>query len=208
MDRKKKLRLYQALFLLIGFTIILITYYQKELPDKQKIISQNLKEKIDKQIQSQKDDVENVFYNVKYSGLDFEGNRYTILSEEAVNSVLDEDLVHMKNVVAKFYFKDDTIMDISSEEGRYNNKTLDMEFSVNVKASYEGSELYAEKAEFLNSKNFLIVSNNVKILDSRGTMFADKLIFDIKEKTLNINSSDESVIKSKLVYKWKKVLEF
>ncbi len=208
MDRKKKLRLYQALFLLIGFTIILITYYQKELPDKQKIISQNLKEKIDKQIQSQKDDVENVFYNVKYSGLDFEGNRYTILSEEAVNSVLDEDLVHMKNVVAKFYFKDDTIMDISSEEGRYNNKTLDMEFSVNVKASYEGSDLYAEKAEFLNSKNFLIVSNNVKILDSRGTMFADKLIFDIKEKTLNINSSDESVIKSKLVYKWKKVLEF
>ena len=201
MDRKKKLRLYQALFLLIGFTIILITYYQKELPDKQKIISQNLKEKIDKQIQSQKDDVENVFYNVKYSGLDFEGNRYTILSEEAVNSVLDEDLVHMKNVVAKFYFKDDTIMDISSEEGRYNNKTLDMEFSVNVKASYEGSDLYADKAEFLNSKNFLIVSNNVKILDSRGTMFADKLIFDIKEKTLNINSSDESVIKSKLVYK-------
>ena len=76
-----------------------------------------------------------------------------------------------------------------------------MEFSVNVKASYEGSDLYADKAEFLNSKNFLIVSNNVKILDSRGTMFADKLIFDIKEKTLNINSSDESVIKSKLVYK-------
>ena len=185
MDRKKKLRLYQALFLLIGFTIILITYYQKELPDKEKIISQNLKEKIDKQIRNQKDDGENVFYNVKYSGLDFEGNRYTILSKEAVNSDINENLVYMKNVVAKFYFKDDTIMDISSAEGKYNNKTLDMEFSVDVKASYEGSELFAEKAEFLNSENFLIVSNNVKILDTRGTMFADKLIFDIKDKTLN-----------------------
>ena len=201
MDRKKKLRLYQALFLLIGFTIILITYYQKELPDKEKIISQNLKEKIDKQIRNQKDDSENVFYNVKYSGLDFEGNRYTILSKEAVNSDINENLVYMKNVVAKFYFKDDTIMDISSAEGKYNNKTLDMEFSVDVKASYEGSELFAEKAEFLNSENFLIVSNNVKILDTRGTMFADKLIFDIKDKTLNINSSNESVIKSKVVYK-------
>tara|TARA_E500000178_G_scaffold330717_1_gene362860 strand:- start:7450 stop:8055 length:606 start_codon:yes stop_codon:yes gene_type:complete len=201
MDRKKKLRLYQALFLLIGFTIILITYYQKELPDKEKIISQNLKEKIDKQIRNQKDDGENVFYNVKYSGLDFEGNRYTILSKEAVNSDINENLVYMKNVVAKFYFKDDTIMDISSAEGKYNNKTLDMEFSVDVKASYEGSELFAEKAEFLNSENFLIVSNNVKILDTRGTMFADKLIFDIKDKTLNINSSNESVIKSKVVYK-------
>ena len=76
-----------------------------------------------------------------------------------------------------------------------------MEFRRNVKALYENSELYAEKAEFLNSKNSLIVSNNVKVVDTKGSMFADRLTFDIKNKTLNITSLEDNMIKSKVNYK-------
>ena len=158
MNRKKKLRLYQIIILLIGLTIVSITYLQKNNSDQTKIISDNLKDKI------------------------------------------DENLVIMKEVKASFYFKDNTTLNISSDMGEYNNKTLDMKFTKDVSAFYKESKLYAGKAEFLNSQNSLIVSDNVKIFDTRGTMFADKLTFDIKSKTLNITSLKNNVIKSKLNY--------
>ena len=92
----------------------------------------------------------------------------------------------MKFVKATFYFKDGTILNIASETGIYNNKTLDMFFQGSVKADYVESKLSADKAEYSNSESFLIITNNVIIEDARGTMVADKLFFDIKKQTLNI----------------------
>ena len=44
----------------------------------------------------------------------------------------------MKNLLMLvFYFKDDTILNIKSDNGIYNNKTLDMIFEKNVKADYK-----------------------------------------------------------------------
>ena len=138
---------------------------------------------------------------MKYSGLDLEGNRYTIFSKEAVNNEKDSSIVKMKEVIATFYFKDNTVLKVSSDEGDYNNQTLDIVFKKNVYALYENSKLYAEKAEFSNSKNYLTISNNVKVIDSRGTVFADKLLFDIKKKQLNITSLKNKMIKSEINYK-------
>ena len=38
------------------------------------------------------------------------------------------ELVNMKYVNAKFYFKNDEMVTIQSDEAIYNNKTLDIEF--------------------------------------------------------------------------------
>ena len=100
----------------------------------------------------------------------------------------------MKTVEAIFYFKDGTILKVWSDKGMYNNQTLDMKFNENVKAIYEGSELFAQKAEYSNSNSFLTISENVKINDINGTMYADKLFFDIKKQTLNIASFKNSKI--------------
>ena len=54
----------------------------------------------------------------------------------------------MKFVEATFYFKDDTVLSVVSDLGTYNNKTLDMSFDGNVKAFYNNSELYAQKAKY------------------------------------------------------------
>ncbi len=208
MSRKEKLRIFQILFLITGVAIIFFTFLQSNKFQKEQIISDNLQKKIDKEISSQGSDKNSTFYNVKYSGLDLEGNRYTISSKKAVNSDTNENVVNMSGVSAVFYFKDNTELNILSNKAIYNNKTLDIKFEDSVKCLYENSELYAGSAEFLNSKNSLTVSNNVKIIDSKGTIFADKLTFDIKNKTLNITSLNENTIKSKINYKWKKDLEF
>ena len=60
------------------------------------------------------------------------GNRYILTSEEAVNNNINPELVNMKFVEVNFYFKDGTILNVTSDKGIYNNKTLDMEFDRNV----------------------------------------------------------------------------
>ena len=46
------------------------------------------------------------------------------------------------------------------------------------------SKLFAGKASFSNSNNYLTIYDNVKIDDIRGTMIADKLLFDISKQNL------------------------
>ncbi len=187
-DRKKKLRLIQLSLLVLGSLIIFFTYSNREKPNSEKIITQDLQEKINKQ-QSSKSENSDVFYNIEYTGLDLAGNRYSLKSKEAYSKKNNQAVVNMKFVEAVFYFKDDTTLFVRSDTGVYNNKTLDMKFLGNVLANYEGSELFADKAEYSNSKSFLTISDNVKVKDIRGTIAADKLFFDIKNQKLDIASS-------------------
>ena len=192
-DRIKKLRIIQISLLVIGCMIIFFTYSQLSFSKKENIISQVNKEKIDK-ISVNQEQNNDVFFNIEYSGLDLAGNRYILKSDEAYNSKISEKLVNMKNVKAIFYFKDGTILNVTSDTGLYNNETLDMNFKGNVKAIYKGSNLFAQKAVYSNSKSFLTISDNVIIKDIRGTVFADKLLFDIKKQELNIASFEENKI--------------
>ena len=56
-----------------------------------------------------------------------------------------------------------------------------MIFEKNVKSIYN-ERTFANKAEYSNSSGFLRISEKVKVIDTRGTMFVDELIFDIKNQ--------------------------
>ena len=113
----------------------------------------------------------------------------------------NKEVVNLVSVEAFFYFKDNTILKITSDYGKYNNKTLDMYFYDNVNANYMGSTLNAQKAEFSNQNSNLTISENVKLEDKRGTMFADKLFFDIKKQTLNVTALENSSINANIKIK-------
>ena len=199
-ERKKKLRIIQITLLLIGTLILYYTYSNKSKIPDENIISEEIQKKIEKQI-SEKPIDSDVFYNIEYSGLDLAGNRYILKSKEAFSEKTNQEIVQMKSVEALFYFKDDTILKVRSDFGNYNNKTLDMSFKQNVKATYEGSNLFAQKANYSNKEGYLVISDNVKISDSRGTIVADKLYFDIKKQTLNIASFDDKKINANIKLK-------
>ena len=194
MERKKKLRLFQTILLIVGIIIIFIIYTDKGLFLNKKI-NQKTTPLIENETTGQK---ENIFYNIEYSGLDLAGNRYIIKSKEATTNASNQEIVNMKFVESFFYFKDDTVLKVTSDYGTYNNKTLDMFFNSNVKANYQNSVLFAENAEYSNSENFLSISGKVKIEDFKGTMFADKLLFDIKKHKLNITSFNDGKINANL----------
>lgn len=206
MSRKYRLRIIQIALLFFGIFIIYYTYY-KEKNFEKTIISTEKQKQIKKRIANQPEGSE-VFSNIEYAGIDMSGNRYIIKSKKAFSNKDNQALINLTSVVTYFYFKDNTVLKITSERGLYNNLTLDMNFYDNIVAVYGNSKLYAKKAEFSNLNNNLVVSENVKLNDERGIIFADKLIFDIKEKTLNVTSSKNKKINANINIKWKKDLEF
>ncbi len=193
-DRRKKIRIIQLLLLFSGILIIYFTYYNKELSEKDNIISKSVKEKVEKQNDGKDSKDSDLFFDIEYSGLDLNGNRYLLKSEEAQIDETRSEIVYMNVVNATFYFKDDTILNVWSDTGIYNTKTLDMRFEKNIKAKYLGSELFAEKAEYSNSENYLSIYENVKINDIKGNLIADKLLFDISSQQLDITSFNNGKI--------------
>lgn len=196
-ERKRKLKIIQFSLLLIASIIIYFTYSNKN--------TDNLKENLatineeNKNFNSKElNENENIFFNIEYSGIDLSGNRYILRSEEAKNNKLDQEIIQMKGVTAFFYFKDDTILEIRSKFGVYNNKTLDMKFSKDLVANYDNSVLNANEAVYLNSNGSLKISGNVKLIDSRGKLDADELLFDLKEQSINIASKKGNYVNTKI----------
>ena len=100
----------------------------------------------------------------------------------------------MKDVTAIFYFNDNTILNVFSDKGVYNNKTLDMKFDGNIKANYIDSKLFADQAEYSNTGNFLSIKDNVTVVDKRGRIKADRIFFDLKENTVDIESFNNKTV--------------
>ena len=198
--RKKKIILIQLILTLTGIILIILTYNYPKNNQSQSIISEEIKSDINKKIDKD-DERSDTFYNIEYSGLDLSGNRYILKAKEATNNQFNEDIVNLKFIEATFYFKGGTNLFVTSDYGKYNNKSLDMSFEKNVIGKYETSELFAEKAHYLNSEGFLKIENNVKIVDVKGTMMAEKLVFDINDNKLNISSSENDRVNANLNYK-------
>ena len=187
MTRFKRLRSLQIFLLIIAALLIWFTYTQSIKRVDEKIISKKTQQKIEQNLLNESNN-EDKFYDISYSNIDLNGNRFIINSKEATTNKEQFELVKMKLVEARFYFKDGTILNIYSDKGIYNNQTLDIEFNDNIKAVYKESTLFAEKANFSNSNNYLNITENVVVKDPRGEMLADKIFFDLKNKTLNIES--------------------
>ena len=197
MREKKKLKYVQISLLIIGILILFFTYFNQKIFQKETIDLAKKEEEIKKDF-TNKTSTGDIFFNIEYSGLDLAGNRYVLKSKEAFSDQNSPEIIKMTSVRAFFYFKDDTVLEVSSDNGVYNNKTLDMIFNGDVKALYEESKLFAQKAEYSNSKSFLVISEQVKVQDIKGTIKADKLLFDIKEKKLNIASFNNQKINANI----------
>ena len=187
-ERKKKLRITQFFLLIFALLIIYLTYYNKEISNTDLAVS----EQVEKTLKDEDDD--DLFFNIEYTGIDLRGNRYLLKSKKARLDELRPEIVYMDNVHAIFYFKDNTILYIWSDKGVYNNKNFDMEFSNSVRAEYMGSKLFAEKANYSNTEDYLSIYKNVRIDDIRGNLIADKLLFDIRKQNLAITSFNDGKI--------------
>ena len=126
MNRKKKLKIIQISLFLVALIIIFSTYLNKNTVNENDLIK--ITEKDKNILNSETEEETNLFFNIEYSGIDLSGNRYILKSEKAKSKKESQEIISMEGVVAIFYFKDGTILNIKSKFGIYNNKTLDMKF--------------------------------------------------------------------------------
>ena len=190
--RKKKLIIIQSTLFFAAILIIFYIFNKSNLPKedlKVKIIEKN-----NENTKIENTDQGNRFEDVTYSGLDTNNNRYILKSQIAEFETSKPEVIEMTNMKATFYFKDNTVLYVSSDKGIYNNKTNDMKFIDNVKSEYEKNYLYSDNLDYLNTSNLLSVYGNVTGSGLNGDIEADKLNFDISKKTLDISMFDNKQV--------------
>ena len=192
-----KTKFIQISLLLLAFFLIFFTYFFNL---KKKQPSTNLDQIKTIEPDGEKEKVANTFVDVEYSGLDRNGNRFIITSKYANFETDRSNIIAMEEVLCIFYFKDQTSMTVQSSYGIYNNVTDDMEFTENVKMNYLENVLFAEKVNFFNVKNELLIEGNVKTKSPEGELQADRLDFDLNSKKLKISMDSNEKVNIKVNY--------
>ena len=189
--RKTKLFVVQLLLFCTAIILIYLTYYQKK--DVQ-IDSYKKDEKIETKINEKK----NFFEDVKYRGIDLNGNRFIIESKTAEFDTENPNDIFMYKMFGYFYFKDGSVLRIQSERGKYNNETQDTEFKDNIIAEHRDNVLYSDNIDYLNSKGLLKIYGNIRGNTDKGQIRADNLNYDLKKETISISMFDNDLIDVKV----------
>ena len=187
-NRKRKIIIIQLTIFLVASLLLYNTYR-----DKNKKIAEIPK------IEPERDININSFNDIEYSGFDLNGNRYILKAGVADFKNENPEKVSMKKIIANFYLKDGTILNVISDEGFYDNKTLDMEFKKNVKATYLTNTLFSDKLIYSNTNSTMLASGNVRGEDiEKGEFFADKVKYNLIEKTLNFSMVGKKKVNMKI----------
>ena len=176
-NRKKNIILIQSTIFLVAVSLLYNTYRDKNEET----------EKLAK-VTVEKDSLTNSFNEIEYSGFDLRGNRYVLNADKANFKTETPELINMIGVIANFYFEDNTKLTVISDEGIYNNITLNMKFKENVKATYLTNTLLSNQLDYSNSEGKLFVSGNVRGESiEKGKFFADKGVYNLTNKILDLS---------------------
>ena len=193
---KKKQQKTQLVLISIGLLLILLTYFYYPYMNKDKLLKN----------QSVREDLENTtdnaqmttFESVEYEGLYDLDKPFSVKSENAY--ILDEDpnVVYMTTMHVILYLKNDRIVNIISNKGRYNKTTHDCFFEEDVKATDGETKIFAENLDLLATENFVKIYNDVKLNHSTGSLRADKIDYDFETKYFKVSMFDDKVVKMKI----------
>ena len=189
-SRKKNILLVQFTVFLIAVALLYNTYLNKTNKTEETV-------KVESEVKTNPNI--NSFTDIEYSGFDLTGNRYVLKAVNANFKTETPEMINMKEVLAKFYLKDDTILTVISDEGIYNNITLDMKFKGNVEANYLTHILSSDFLSYSNTKNKLIATGNIRGTSiEKGEFSADNVEYDLTDKTLNFSMLGSKQVNVKL----------
>ena len=143
----------------------------------------------------------NIINDIKYSSKDLKGNEYIIIADEGEIDIGNSDIIFLKNVTAYIkLIKNNEIITISSNFGKYNTVTYDTIFSKNVKVDYIDNNLIGNYLDFSMMNNTLIMSKNVVYTNPDNILKADVVELNTITKDTKIfmySNQDKVEVKNK-----------
>lgn len=175
---------------LIGLSLIFLTYFYYPQMNKVKIIEE-------KNLKSEEDSIslnasDSNFENVEYAGIYNVNNKFTVKSEKAYITNDDPDVVHMKKMNVVINLADGRVVEIFSDEGRYNKLTYDCFFEKNVEATDGQTKITSANLDLLSTESVVEIYNNVYLNNPTGSLIADKINYDFIKKYFSVLMFDEN----------------
>ena len=179
-----------SILVLIIFFLLYTKYYKKEEIEKPVTL------KIEEEVFTNSNQIK----DIKYSSKDLKGNEYILLAKEGEIDLNNSDIIFLKDVTANIkMIKNNEIITIISNYGKYNTVNYDTIFSDNVKINYLDNQIIGDYLDFSMMKNMLIISKNVVYRNLENILKADVIELNTITKDTKIfmyNSNEKVNIES------------
>ena len=170
------------LFLVLSLIIVTFFIIYSNFVNKKKI-----EQTIDLEIKEENFTNSNIIKNIKYSSKDLKGNEYIILADEGEIDLNNSDIIFLKKVNAYIkMLKNNEVITITSDFGKYNTVNYDTIFSKNVEIDYLDNKIIGDYLDFSMNNNKLIISKNVVYTNLKNILKADVVELDTITKDTKI----------------------
>ena len=180
--------------LIVSFLLIVILFIYLKFSKKTEIILQ------EPETQEEINYTSNIIKDVNYTTKDIEGNEYSITALEGEIDYNNSNILFLTKVEAFIKLKNDEIITIQSDYGKYNSDNFDTIFSKNVIIEYLNNKINGDYLDFSIKRNSMIISKNVIYSNLNNTLEADVIELNIKTKDTKIFMHEKEkkvIIKSK-----------
>ena len=166
--------------LIISFLLIVILFIYLKFSKKTEIILQ------EPETQEEINYTSNIIKDVNYTTKDIDGNEYSITALEGEIDYNNSNILFLTKVEAFIKLKNDEIITIQSDYGKYNSDNFDTIFSKNVIIEYLNNKINGGYLDFSLERNSMIISKNVAYTNLNNTLEADVIELNIKTKDTKI----------------------
>ena len=192
----KKQQKIQITLILIGFLLIFITYFYYPYMSRTKLVKD---QPAHENLEGIQDDERTFFKNVEYKGFYDLNKPFIIKSEEAYMLNEEPDIVYMINMQVILHLNDGRIVNIISDQGRYNKVSYDCYFEKNVVANDGEIQILAENLDLLATENSAKIYNEVNLNYPTGSLRADIVNYDFETKYFKVSMFDDKAVKMKVI---------
>ena len=184
----------KKVIIIVIFFIVIISAFSLYINKKRNTVKEITK------IQEPKNVNANIIDEIRYSSKDLKGNEYVIFAEEGEIDYKNSDIIFLKKVTAVIkLIKNNEVINITADFGKYNTINYDTIFSKNVVIDYIDNNIKGNYLDFSMVNNLLIVSKNVIYTNSENILFADVIKMNTTSKDINIimhNAEDKVLVQS------------
>ena len=166
--------------LIISLLLIVILFIYLKFSKKTEIILQ------EPETQEEINYTSNIIKDVNYTTKDIDGNEYSITALEGEIDYNNSNILFLTKVEAFIKLKNDEIITIQSDYGKYNSDNFDTIFSKNVIIEYLNNKINGGYLDFSLKRNSMIISKNITYTNLNNTLEADVIELDIKTKDTKI----------------------